>query len=133
LEGVLYVDDSKSTNPGSVVAALESFDRPIVLIAGGKSKRTDFRAMAETLRRRVKKVVLIGEAADEIETAVAPAASVRAGSMEEAVDAARSLAERGDVVLLSPGCASFDMFSSAEARGDAFARAVNGIAAAAHG
>jgi len=133
LDGVLYVDDSKSTNPGSVVAALESFERPIVLIAGGKSKRTDFRAMAEAVQRHTKAVVLIGEAADEIEAAVAPAACVRAGSMDEAVEAARRLSESGDVVLLSPGCASFDMFSSAEARGDAFARAVDGVAAATRG
>jgi UDP-N-acetylmuramoylalanine--D-glutamate ligase len=133
LDGVLYVDDSKSTNPGSVVAALESFERPIVLIAGGKSKRTDFRAMADAVQRHAKAVVLIGEAADEIEAAVAPASCVRAGSMDEAVEAARGLAETGDVVLLSPGCASFDMFSSAEARGDAFTRAVNGSTAATRG
>jgi UDP-N-acetylmuramoylalanine--D-glutamate ligase len=133
IDGVAYIDDSKSTNPGSVVAALESFDRPIVLIAGGKSKRTDFRAMADAVRRHVKGVVLVGEAADEIQAAISPLQAVRAGSMEEAVDTARRLASPGDVVLLSPGCASFDMFASAEARGDAFARAVTESAAAARG
>jgi UDP-N-acetylmuramoylalanine--D-glutamate ligase len=129
-DGVTFVDDSKSTNPGSVVAALESFSAPIVLIAGGKSKRTDFRAMGEAVAKRVKAVVLIGEAADEIATAIEPASSARAASMDEAVAMARALASPGDVVLLSPGCASFDMFTSAEARGDAFARAASGLASA---
>ncbi len=131
-DGVLYVDDSKSTNPGSVVAAIEAFSRPIVLIAGGKSKRTDFRAMGDAIVKGTKAVVLIGEAADEIAGVVDPKRTARASSMEEAVAIARALATPGDVVLLSPGCASFDMFSSAEARGDAFAEAASGLAAA-HG
>ncbi len=126
-DGVLFIDDSKSTNPGSVVAALGSFTRPIVLIAGGKSKRTDFRAMGEAIATRTKAVVLIGEAADELSGVVDPARSARANSMDEAVAIACGLAAVGDVVLLSPGCASFDMFASAEARGDAFARAARGL------
>jgi UDP-N-acetylmuramoylalanine--D-glutamate ligase len=129
LDGVAYVDDSKSTNPGSVVAALASFDRPIVLIAGGKSKRTDFAAMGAAIKAKAKAVVLIGEAADEIAGVVDATRTARATSMEEAVNVARALATRGDVVLLSPGCASFDMFASAEARGDAFASAVHGMTA----
>jgi UDP-N-acetylmuramoylalanine--D-glutamate ligase len=129
-DGVTYVDDSKSTNPGSVVAALHAFDAPIVLIAGGKSKRTDFRAMGEAIEKRTKAVVLIGEAADEMSDAIGAAHVARAGSMDEAVAIARGLAAPGDVVLLSPGCASFDMFASAEARGDAFAAAANALAAA---
>jgi UDP-N-acetylmuramoylalanine--D-glutamate ligase len=132
-DGVLYIDDSKSTNPGSVVAALESFERPIVLIAGGKSKRTDFRAMGEAVRKRTKAVVLIGEAAEEMAAAIGPETCARASSMDEAVAIARALATSGDVVLLSPGCASFDMFTSAEARGDAFARAVTERATATRG
>jgi UDP-N-acetylmuramoylalanine--D-glutamate ligase len=124
IDGVAYVDDSKSTNPGSVVAALYSFDRPIVLIAGGKSKRTDFAAMGEAIRKRARAVVLIGEAADEIAQAIDTKNAARANSMDEAVAIARGLAVAGDVILLSPGCASFDMFASAEARGDAFVRAV---------
>ncbi|MBC5800768.1 MAG: UDP-N-acetylmuramoyl-L-alanine--D-glutamate ligase [Candidatus Eremiobacteraeota bacterium] len=128
-DGVLFIDDSKATNPGSVVAALESFDRPIVLIAGGKSKRTDFRAMGQAIARRAKAVVLIGEAAAEIAGVVEAKRTARATSMDEAVAIARALAVPGDVVLLSPGCASFDMFSSAEARGAAFARAAAGLAA----
>ncbi len=121
--GITYVDDSKSTNPGSVVAALESFAQPTILIAGGKSKRTDFRAMGAAIAKRSKAVVLIGEATDEIASVVAGARVERASSIEDAVAIARSLAVPGDIVLLSPGCASFDMFASAEARGDAFAAA----------
>jgi UDP-N-acetylmuramoylalanine--D-glutamate ligase len=129
-DGVTYVDDSKSTNPGSVVAALEAFSQPVVLIAGGKSKRTDFRAMGETIRRRVTAVVLIGEAADEIAEAIGDKQSIRAASMDDAVTIARGLAVPGDVVLLSPGCASFDMFASAEARGEGFTRAATALAGA---
>jgi len=130
--GLLFVDDSKSTAPGSVVAALESFDRPIVLIAGGKSKGAEFREMGAAIDRKAKAVVLIGEAGDEIAKSVRAAQIVRAPSMEEAVRLARSLAQPGDVVLLSPGCASFDMFNSAEERGEVFARAV-GVEAVVHG
>jgi UDP-N-acetylmuramoylalanine--D-glutamate ligase len=121
IEGVLYVDDSKATNPASVIAALRSFDRPIVLIAGGRSKRSTFRAMGAAMRERVKALVAIGEAAPEIARAASGVTSVEAYSMEEAVHRARSLASPGDVVLLSPGCASFDMFASADERGERFA------------
>lgn len=121
IEGVLYVDDSKATNPSSVIAALRSFDRPIVLIAGGRSKRGTFRAMGAAMRDRVKALVAIGEAAGEIVRAAPGVTSVEAFSMEEAVARARGLATSGDVVLLSPGCASFDMFASAEERGNRFA------------
>jgi UDP-N-acetylmuramoylalanine--D-glutamate ligase len=123
--GVLYVDDSKATNPSSVVAALEAFSRPVVLIAGGKSKRTDFSAFASAVRTHVKAVVLIGEATAEIARALKGNKIVRASSMEDAVHTARDCALPGDVVLLSPGCASFDMFASAEDRGNAFIAAVN--------
>ncbi|HEY4412280.1 MAG TPA: hypothetical protein VGN06_04720, partial [Gaiellaceae bacterium] len=114
----------KATNPGSVIAAMRSFERPIVLIAGGKAKGTDFTEMGKVISSRAKAVVLIGEAADEIAGVVKRAPVTRASSMEEAVEAARRLAAPGDVVLLSPGCASFDMFRSAEHRGQLFADAV---------
>jgi UDP-N-acetylmuramoylalanine--D-glutamate ligase len=126
--GVLYVDDSKATNPSSAVAALEAFSRPVVLIAGGRSKRADFSVFASAVRKHVKVVVLIGEATSEIARAVKGSKIVRAGSMEEAVHAARVSAGPGDVVLLSPGCASFDMFASAEDRGNAFIAAVTALA-----
>jgi UDP-N-acetylmuramoylalanine--D-glutamate ligase len=125
-DGVLYVDDSKATNPGAVIAALRSFDRPIVLIAGGKSKGTEFSELGKVISSRTKAVVLIGEAAQEIGKHVKRSKVAHAASMDEAVATAASFAESGDVVLLSPGCASFDMFASAEARGEAFAAAASG-------
>lgn len=130
IDGVLYVDDSKSTNPGSVVAALHAFDRPIVLIAGGRSKGTDFVELGVAVRQRAKAVVLIGEAAPEIAEHVGAVPALRAGSMEDAVAKAREVASAGDAVVLSPGCASFDMFRSAEHRGEVFAAAVRGLAQA---
>jgi UDP-N-acetylmuramoylalanine--D-glutamate ligase len=124
IAGVLYIDDSKSTNPGSVAAALQAYDRPIVLIAGGRSKGTDFAEMGELIRERAKALVVIGEAAEEIASHARGTHTVRAGSMVEAVRFARDVSARGDVVVLSPGCASFDMFRSAEDRGEQFAAAV---------
>ncbi len=125
IDGVLYVDDSKSTNPTAVIAALRSYDRPIVLIAGGRSKGSEFDAMGSAIQERVKAVVTIGESAAEIRRAAGGITVVDAFSMEDAVDRARRLAAPGDVVLLSPGCASFDMFTSAEDRGDRFSAAVS--------
>jgi UDP-N-acetylmuramoylalanine--D-glutamate ligase len=122
--GILYVDDSKSTNPGSVVAALHAYKRPIVLIAGGRAKGTDFIEMGVAIRQRAKALVAIGEAAGEIVQHAHGVPVERAASMGEAVDKARLLAVDGDVVLLSPGCASFDMFRSAEDRGAQFVAAV---------
>lgn len=127
VDGVLYVDDSKATNPGSVIAALEAYARPIVLIAGGKSKKTDFAELGRVIDRRAKALVLIGEAADEIASHVNRAPIERAASMPDAVRVARSLARSGDVVLLSPACASFDMFRSAEDRGEKFVQAVHAL------
>lgn len=125
--GVEYVDDSKATNPGSVIAALRSFEKPVVLIAGGKAKGTDFAELGRVASSRTKAVILIGEAADDIAKTIKRATVHRAGSMEEAVGIAASIAEFGDAVLLSPGCASFDMFTSAEDRGEKFAAAVAGL------
>jgi UDP-N-acetylmuramoylalanine--D-glutamate ligase len=124
IDGVLYVDDSKSTNPSSVIAALRSYDRPIVLIAGGRSKGSEFGELGSEIRRHVKALVAIGESAGEIRRAAEGVVSVEAATMEEAVHEARRFAVPGDVVLLSPGCASFDMFASAEDRGRRFDAAV---------
>ncbi len=121
--GVTWVDDSKATNPDAVAKALDAFAAPVVLIAGGRGKNTDFTTLGEAASRRAKAVILIGESADAI-AATLSTAPVRAGSMEEAVDAAARLASAGDIVLLSPGCASFDMFDSAEHRGEVFAALV---------
>lgn len=124
IDEVEYVDDSKSTNPASVSAALRAYDRPIVLIAGGRAKGCTFDALAQEIRDRTKAVIAIGEASQEILAAVAGMPAGKAFSMEDAVQQARRFAAAGDVVLLSPGCASFDMFASADDRGERFAAAV---------
>jgi UDP-N-acetylmuramoylalanine--D-glutamate ligase len=127
LDGVRWVNDSKATNVDSLWYALSSFVEPVVLIAGGKSKKNNYDALLPLLRRHVKGVVLVGDAADEMEAAFAEVTKTyRAGySMEEAVTIARSIASAGDVVLLSPACASFDMFDNYEHRGDVFRNLVN--------
>jgi UDP-N-acetylmuramoylalanine--D-glutamate ligase len=125
--GVTYYNDSKGTNVASTIKALESFTEPIVLIAGGKGKGQDFGPLGHAASGRVRQAVLIGADRSQIR-AVLEAAGVpcmEAGSMQEAVASARSLAGVGDVVLLSPACASFDMFDSYEHRGDVFKTAVH--------
>ena len=128
--GVTWVDDSKASNPDAVVKGLGSFAAPIILIAGGRSKKTDFAALAAAAAERVKLAVLIGESAREIGALLESGPIVYAQSMDKAVAAAAESAAPGDVVLLSPGCASFDMFESAEQRGEVFAAAVKRIVAA---
>jgi UDP-N-acetylmuramoylalanine--D-glutamate ligase len=125
--GVAFVNDSKGTNVGATVAALEglSSNGNVVLIAGGVGKGQDFRQLRNALQAHCKALVLIGEAAAEIEAAVGDAVTVvHATDMTNAVARARALAATGDVVLLSPACASFDMFSGYPARGAAFIAAV---------
>jgi len=124
IDGVEYVDDSKSTTPASTIAALQAYDRPIVLIAGGRTKGSKFNALAEEIRSRTKAVVAIGEASGEILAAAAGVTATEAFSMEDAVQRARRFASPGEIVLLSPGCASFDMFASADDRGEKFTAAV---------
>jgi UDP-N-acetylmuramoylalanine--D-glutamate ligase len=121
IDGVAYVNDSKATNVDSVSCALRSFDAPIVLIAGGKDKGTDYSPLRGTIADRVRHLVLIGEAASIMERTFDGAVPIeRAASLEEAVMAARRAAAPGDVVLLSPACASFDMFDDFEDRGRQF-------------
>ena len=120
--GVAYYNDSKGTNVASTIKALESFTEPIVLIAGGKGKGQDFSPLADAARGRVRQAVLIGADRAAIRAALEPAGvpCADATSMREAVATARSLARTGEVVLLSPACASFDMFDNFEHRGDVF-------------
>ncbi|MHB8141828.1 MAG: glutamate ligase domain-containing protein, partial [Vulcanimicrobiaceae bacterium] len=132
IDGVLYVDDSKATNPDAVLAALRSYRRPIVLIAGGRAKGTAFNELGAAIDARTKAVVLLGEASDEIASTITRTPIVRAATMPEAVSRARELANPGDVVLLSPACASFDLFASAEDRGEQFAAAVRDVEARSH-
>jgi UDP-N-acetylmuramoylalanine--D-glutamate ligase len=126
--GVRFVNDSKGTNVDATIKALESLDRPIVLIAGGRDKGGDFKKLAVPVLERVKQLILIGEAAPCIAAAMDTFAGVsRAGSLEEAVDMASRTAVPGDVVLLSPACASFDMFADYQDRGRQFKALVNAL------
>ena len=124
--GVQYYNDSKGTNVASTLKALESFSERILLIAGGKGKGQDFEPLATAARGRVGHVFLIGEDAPRLAAAFKEASIplTRCPSLEAAVDAARRLAVPGDVVLLSPACASFDMFENFEHRGDVFKKLV---------
>jgi UDP-N-acetylmuramoylalanine--D-glutamate ligase len=124
-DGVRWVNDSQATIPQAAIAALESFDAPIVLIAGGKDKGLAYAAFADAIAARCRAVVLIGETAAELEASIGTRVPVRrAASMDEAVSMAAGLARPGDVALLSPAAASFDMFVDYAARGDAFRSAV---------
>jgi UDP-N-acetylmuramoylalanine--D-glutamate ligase len=118
--GVTWIDDSKATNPASAAAALEAIDAPVILIAGGKGKKTDFTHFAAVASHKAKRVVLIGEAAQEIGDLIEGPPVCYARDLETAVADAAAAARSGDVVLLSPACASFDMFESAEQRGERF-------------
>lgn len=122
---VKYYDDSKGTNVGAVTMALASFKPPVVLIAGGRAKGQDFRLLYKSVRDKVKQLILMGEDRDIIGSALAGAAPIsKAENMAEAVRQARAAAPRGGVVLLSPACASFDMFKDYKQRGEAFVKEV---------
>ncbi|MCS3861709.1 UDP-N-acetylmuramoylalanine--D-glutamate ligase [Salinibacter ruber] len=126
VEGVLYVNDSKATNVNAVWYALESFDRPIVLIAGGRDKGNDYTDLKPLVRDQVRAVVALGESAENVERELggeAPDHS-RAETMGDALTQAQRAAQPGDVVLLSPACSSFDMYENYEERGDTFRRLV---------
>lgn len=125
LDGVRYVNDSKGTNVGAVMKSIESFDEPVVLIAGGRDKAGDFSELRELVARKVKALVLIGEAAGKIKDAIGNLTdTVMAEDLKDAVTLCRSKAVNGDVVLLSPACASFDMFVDFEDRGRQFKKIV---------
>ncbi len=129
LDGVRYVNDSKGTNVGAVMKSIESFDDPVVLIAGGRDKAGDFSALRDLVSRKVRGVVLIGEAAAKIKKALGDVTeTVMAADLKDAVTKCREKAVKGDVVLLSPACASFDMFSDFEDRGRQFKKIVKELA-----
>ena len=127
LNGVRFVNDSKATNTDSLRVALQSFKEPLVLIAGGRDKGQDFRPLADLVRTHVRHLVLIGEGADALSRAWPDVPQERAATLPDAVRAAYEAAQgataeggSGAVVLLSPGCASFDMFRDYEDRGRRF-------------
>ena len=129
-DGVDYIDDSKATNVAAAIASIESIDGWLVLIAGGEGKGGDFSGLAAPLAGKLRAAVLIGTDAKAIADGMATTQPVDfADSMPEAVRKAADFARAGDVVLLAPACASFDMFDNYMARGDAFADAARDLAA----
>jgi UDP-N-acetylmuramoylalanine--D-glutamate ligase len=121
IDGVDFYNDSKATNVEASLKSILSFTRPIILIAGGRDKGGDFARLKESVEQRVKKLILIGEAADKLAAALEGAAPINeASTLEEAVNKSFSHATPGDVVLLAPACTSFDMFQNFEERGKDF-------------
>ena len=125
IDGIKFYNDSKATNVDSTVKALEAFERNIIVILGGKDKGSDYTVLAKLVRDRVKNIVLIGAASDKIaEQLEGTRPMTRAQSMQDAVLRAMEVATAGDIVLLAPACASFDMFDNYEHRGRVFKEAV---------
>ena len=119
-DGIMFVNDSKGTNPDSTIKAITSYEKPIVLIAGGYEKQSDFTEMIKYATKNVKALVLLGQTADKIATTAKEHGINKISKvedMEAAVKKAYEIAESGDVVLLSPACASWDMYPNFEARG----------------
>jgi UDP-N-acetylmuramoylalanine--D-glutamate ligase len=130
VRGVTYINDSKGTNVGATLAAVGGMDAPVVLIAGGEGKNQDFTPLGAALRGKLRHAVLIGRAADEIAQVLEGVCTVeRCATLEDAVRAAAHAAEPGDAVLLSPACASLDMFTDYAQRGAVFMQAVRELAA----
>ncbi len=123
--GVRWYDDSKGTNPGATAAALDGMDAPVVLIAGGDGKGADFSPLRAPVERRARAVIVFGRDGERLAAALGDAVAIEhAADLEGAVARAGECAQSGDAVLLSPACASFDMFADYRARGEAFAAAV---------
>ena len=130
--GVLYVNDSKATNVASAIAGIEAFDRGVHLILGGRGKGESFEPLLEPVEARCRACYPIGEAAEQLSSALAPAKShgvalVECGTLERAVEEAAARAQPGEVVLLSPACASFDAFADFEERGERFRQLVEDL------
>ena len=131
ISGVRYINDSKGTNVGATLAAVNGLAGPLIVIAGGDGKGQDFTPLAAAFRGKVRTTVLLGRDAGLIETALAGICHVaRAQNMQEAVRSAARFAKAGDTVLLSPACSSLDMFRDYAQRGNAFAAAVQELAPA---
>ena len=129
LRGVKYYNDSKGTNVDATGKALDSFDSPILLILGGKDKGGNFGQLQDLIVRKAKRVILIGESAPRLAQLLKDCKPISlAGSLSEAVTLAEHEAVSGDVVLLSPACASFDMFRNYDERGKQFKKFVHQLA-----
>lgn len=128
IDGVKYINDSKGTNVGAVMKSLEGFEEPVVLIAGGRDKDSDFTILRPLIKSKVKSLILIGEAKEKIKKAVGDLTDVFIQEdLRSAVSKAKEIASPGDVVLLSPACASFDMFRDFEDRGMQFKEIVRAL------
>lgn len=127
IDGVKYINDSKATNINAVWFALDSFDVPMTLILGGRDKGNDYSELADQIRKKVHTIIAIGEARpmieEQLKSVVPNFETVK--TMNEAVRKGKNVAKRGEIVLLSPACASFDMYESYEHRGNEFKKAVN--------
>jgi UDP-N-acetylmuramoylalanine--D-glutamate ligase len=132
VNGVTFINDSQATIPEAAAVALEAMEAPVVLIAGGRPKVSDFSPLGKTIAQRAAALITIGEAAEAIAAAAKGAGlknSYRAASLEEAVEKAYALSSPGGMVLLSPACASFDMFNNMAHRGEVFRAAVRALEA----
>jgi UDP-N-acetylmuramoylalanine--D-glutamate ligase len=128
IDGVRYFNDSKATNVDATLKALDAFTGRILVILGGKDKGSDYTVLQKPLREKAVLALLIGAAADKIESQITGSVAVeRAGTIEKAVQIASQAARPGDVVLLAPACASFDQFENYEHRGRAFKELVRRI------
>ena len=129
VKGVRFINDSKATNVDSALKALESFNKPIILIAGGRDKGSPYSPLGSLVKEKVKALVLLGEARDKIKSELGSYTKVyMVRDLKEAVKTSFSSAEEGDIVLLSPACSSYDMFDNYEERGKEFKRLVMQIA-----
>jgi len=127
-KGVKFYDDSKGTNVGSVVRALDTFTEPVILLLGGRDKDGDFDTLQPLLTKKTKKVILFGEARERIAAMIGPEVPAeKRRTLREAVESAYRNAAEGDIVLLSPGCASFDEFKNYKERGDFFKNMIGNL------
>jgi UDP-N-acetylmuramoylalanine--D-glutamate ligase len=123
--GIRWINDSKGTNVGATIAALEGLDRPVVLIAGGQAKTSDFSGLSSALSKRATHLVVFGQDAKRIARSVDASIGVtQVEQLAQAVDVAAGEAHMGDVILFSPACASYDQFDNFEHRGDVFRQLV---------
>lgn len=130
IRGVDFINDSKGTNPQATIKAIEAMEKPTILIAGGMDKGNDFQGLIQSFKGKVKHLILLGETADLIENIAIKQGFnniIKVNGIEKAVNESYKIAQVGDVILLSPACASWDMFQSFEERGDAFKDAVKNL------
>jgi UDP-N-acetylmuramoylalanine--D-glutamate ligase len=128
INGVNWINDSKATNPGATLAAIEGIDEPVILIAGGQGKGADMGLLCNVLKKHVKRVLLFGEDAGLLQSSWQGCSQLeRVENMQQAVHQANKLAQTGDIVLLSPACASFDQYSGFAARGEHFSQLVRAL------